>query len=153
MVPLISLSIMLVAPHLNLHSNAIAIEDGSPEGKGFYNNYENDGSAAERNGFYNNNEDGGINSNYPINTNEFEGYYTDKLVVKAKINLQNLERVGFLRISSLINGEEIIKDVPLSEIDRSIPTITIDLMVNKKNDIVEASANDEYMSVHIISKI
>ena len=44
MVPLISLSIMLVAPHLNFHSNAIAIEDGSPEGNGFYNNYENDGS-------------------------------------------------------------------------------------------------------------
>ena len=126
MVPLISLSIMLVAPHLNFHSNAMAIEDGSPEGNGFYNNYENDGSAAEGNGFYNNYEnDGsaaegngfynnyendGINSKYPINTNEFEGYYNDKLVIKAKIYLQNLERVGFLRISSLINGEEIIKD-------------------------------------------
>jgi hypothetical protein len=45
---------MLVAPHLNFHLNAIAIEDDSPEGNGIYNNYENDGSAAERNGYYNN---------------------------------------------------------------------------------------------------
>ena len=60
MVPLISLSIMLVAPHLNFHSNAMAIEDGSPEGNGFYNNYENDGSAAEGNGFYNNYENDGL---------------------------------------------------------------------------------------------
>jgi hypothetical protein len=119
---------MIVTPNLNFHSNAIAMEDGYAEGNSFYNNY----------------EDGGINSQYPIITNEYEGFDNDKLVVKAKIYLQNLERVGFLRISSILNGEEIKKDVPLSEIDRSIPTITIDLMVNKKNDIVEASANDEY---------
>ena len=144
MVPLISLLIMLVTPPLNFHSNAIASEDDSPEGNGFYNNFENDGSAAQENGFYNNYENGAINSKYPINTNQFEGFDNDKLVLKAKIYLQNLERVGFLRISSILNGEEIIKDVPLSEIDRSIPTITIDLIVNKKNDIVEASANDEY---------
>ncbi|MGZ5510843.1 MAG: hypothetical protein ACXWFC_10270, partial [Nitrososphaeraceae archaeon] len=88
-----------MTPNLNFHSNAIAMEDGSPpEGNGLYNNY----------------EDGEINSKYPINTNEFEWFYNDKLVVKAKIDLQNLERVGFLRISSLLNGEEIIKDVPLS---------------------------------------
>ena len=164
LVPLISLSIMLVTPHLNFHSNAIAMVDGSPpegngfynnyenagspppEGNGFYNNYENAGSPPppEGNGFYNNYEDGEINSKYPINTNEFEGFYNDKLIVKVKIDLQNLERVGFLRISSLLNGEEIIKDVPLSEIDRFIPTITIDFVVNKKNDIVEASDKDEY---------
>ncbi|MGZ5491733.1 MAG: hypothetical protein ACXWE6_13485, partial [Nitrososphaeraceae archaeon] len=125
LVPLISLSIMLVTPNLNFHSNAIAMVDGSPpEGNGLYNNYENAASPPEGNGLYNNYEDGEINSKYPINTNEFEGFYNDKLVVKAKIDLQNLERVGFLRISSLLNGEEIIKDVPLSEIDRSIPTIT-----------------------------
>ena len=89
LVPLISLSIMLVTPNLNFHSNAIAMEDGyaegngfynnyendhSAEGTGFYNNYENDDSAAEGNGFYNNYEDGDINSKYPTNTNEFEGY-------------------------------------------------------------------------------
>ena len=44
LVPLISLSIMLVTPHLNFHSNAIAMEDGYAEGNGFYNNYENDDS-------------------------------------------------------------------------------------------------------------
>ena len=55
LVPLISLSIMLVTPHLNFHTNAIAMEDGYAEGNGFYNNYENDHSP-EGNGFYNNYE-------------------------------------------------------------------------------------------------
>ena len=74
LVPLISLSIMLVTPNLNFHSNANAMKDGYAEGNGFYNNYENDG----------------INSKYPINTNEYEGFENHKLVVKAKIYLQNL---------------------------------------------------------------
>ena len=39
MVPLISLSIMLVTPHLNFHSNAIAMVDGYAE-EMVYNNYE-----------------------------------------------------------------------------------------------------------------
>ena len=42
----------------------------------------------------------------------------------------------FLKISSLLNGEEIIKDIELSEIDRSQQTITVNLKVDKKNDIV-----------------
>jgi len=86
----------------------------------FYNNYENNGYIEEENNDLN------------------------KLIVKVKIYLQNLERTGFLRISSLLNGEEIVKEIELSDIDRSQQTITIDLKVDKKNDIVEASSNDEY---------
>jgi hypothetical protein len=82
--------------------------------------------------------------NIQLTQTNLKGFENDKRVVKAKIYLQNLERVGFLRISSLLNGEEIIKDIPLSEIDRSIPAIAIDLLVDKKNDLVEASANDKY---------
>ena len=83
-------------------------------------------------------------------TIENDGYVEEgnndinKIIVKVKIYLQNLERTGFLRISSLLNGEEIIKDIELSEIDRSQQTITVDLKVDKKNDIIEASSNDEY---------
>jgi hypothetical protein len=86
----------------------------------FNNNYQNDGYIEER--------------NHDINI----------LIVKVKIYLQNLERTGFLRISSLLNGEEIVKDIELSEIDRSQQTITVDLKVDKKNDIIESSSNDEY---------
>ena len=71
LVPLISLSIMLVTPNLNFHSNAIAMKDGYAEVNGYYNNYEN----------------GGINSKYSINTNEFEGFENDKLVVKAFLEI------------------------------------------------------------------
>jgi len=70
MVPLISLSIMLVTPHLNFYSNAIAIEDGSPEEYGFYNNYENDGLGTEGNSFYNNYENDGLGA-------EGNGFYNN----------------------------------------------------------------------------
>jgi hypothetical protein len=114
--------IILIIFNLNFHTNAMAIENGyMQEGNSFYNNnYENDGYMQE--------------GNNDIN----------KLIVKVKIYLQNLERTGFLRISSLLNGEEIIKDIELSEIDRYQQTITVDLKVDKKNDVVEASSNDEY---------
>ena len=58
LVPLISLSIMLVTPNLNFHSYAIAMVDGYAEGNGLYNNYENAASPppAEGNGLYNNYE-------------------------------------------------------------------------------------------------
>jgi hypothetical protein len=124
---------------LNFYSNASAIEDGyMQEGNSFYNNYhENDGYMQEGNSFYNNYHE---NDGYMQEGNNDIG----KLIVKVKIYLQNLERTGFLRISSLLNGEEVIKDIELSEIDRYQQTITVDLKVDKKNDIVEANSNDEY---------
>ena len=128
---LIALLITLLSIYLNFYSNAMAIENRYLEehNNHFNNNYQND--------YFNNNyqNDGYIEeSNNDINI----------LIVKVKIYLQNLERTGFLRISSLLNGEEIVKDIELSEIDRSQQTITVDLKVDKKNDIIEASSNDEY---------
>jgi hypothetical protein len=118
---LIGILITLLSIKLNFYSNAMAIENRYiEEHNNFYNNYENNGYIEE--------------GNNDIN----------KLVVKVKIYLQNLERTGFLRISSLLNGEEIVKDIVLSEIDRSQQTLTVDLKVDKKNAIVEANSNDEY---------
>ena len=119
---LIGILVTLITINMNFYSNAMAIENGYVEGYNdlYNNNYENGGYMEERNNDIN------------------------KLIVKVKIYLQNLERTGFLRISSLLNGEEIIKEIDLSEIDRSQQTITVDLKVDKKNDIVEASSNDEY---------
>jgi hypothetical protein len=122
--------VITLSINLNFYSNAMAIENRHVEEyNNFYNNYENDY-------FYNNYENDGYieEGNNDIN----------KLIVKVKIYLQNLERIGFLRISSLLNGEEIIKEIDLSEIDRSQQTLTVDLKVDKKNAIVEANSNDEY---------
>lgn len=68
----------------------------------------------------------------------------DKLVLKVKVFLQGLERTGFLRITSLLNGQEVVKDIPFSEINPSQNTIKVDLKVDKKTDIIQASSNDEY---------
>jgi hypothetical protein len=122
--------ITLISIKVNFYSNAMGIDNRYIEKhNNFYNNYENDN-------FYNNYENNGYI--------EEENNDLNKLIVKVKIYLQNLERAGFLRISSLLNGEEIVKEIELSDIDRSQQTITIDLKVDKKNDIVEASSNDEY---------
>jgi hypothetical protein len=139
---LIGLLIILLSINLNFYSNAMAIENRYLEehNNRYNNNYQNDD-------FYNNNyqNDDFYNNNY-----QNDGYIEEgnndinKIIVKVKIYLQNLERTGFLRISSLLNGEEIIKDIELSEIDRSQQIITVDLKVDKKNDIIEASSNDEY---------
>src|SRR5688572_29364814 len=113
--------ITLIIFNLNFYSNASAIEDGyMQEGNSFYNNYhENDGYLQEGNSFYNNYHE---NDDYMQAGNNDIG----KLIVKVKIYLQNLERTGFLRISSLLNGEEVIKDIELSEIDRYQQTITVE---------------------------
>ena len=122
--------------NINFYSKAIAQENGYDDYS--YYNYENNGYVEGSNNFF-------YNNNYQ-NDGYFEEGFNDinKLIVKVKIYLQNLERTGFLRISSLLNGEEIVKDIVLSEIDKSQQTITVDLKVDKKNDIVEASSNDEY---------
>ncbi len=128
--------ITLISFNLNFYSKAIAQENGYDDYS--YYNYENDGYVEGSNNFY-------YNNNYQNDGYFEEGFNDiDKLIVKVKIYLQNLERIGFLRISSLLNGEEIIKDIELSKIDRSQQTITVDLKVDKKNDIVEANSKDEY---------
>lgn len=68
----------------------------------------------------------------------------DKLVLKVKVFLQGLERTGFLRITSLLNGQEVVKDIPFSEINPSQNTMKVDLKVDKKTDIIQATSNDEY---------
>ncbi|MGZ5509660.1 MAG: hypothetical protein ACXWFC_04175 [Nitrososphaeraceae archaeon] len=70
----------------------------------------------------------------------------DKLVVKAQINLKNidLEKTKFIRVIGFINGEESKKDIPISSIDKSENNLDVELKVNEENDIVEASTPDEF---------
>ena len=70
----------------------------------------------------------------------------EKLVVKANINLKNVDMTNtkFIRLVGFINGEEVKQDIPISSIDKTKNKLDVDLKVNKKNDIVKASSPDEF---------
>jgi hypothetical protein len=70
----------------------------------------------------------------------------NKLVVKAKINLENIdmENTKFIRVIGFINGEEAKQDIPISSIDKSKNNLNVELKVNEENEIVEASNPDEF---------
>ncbi|HEX6671044.1 MAG TPA: hypothetical protein VF084_02340 [Nitrososphaeraceae archaeon] len=70
----------------------------------------------------------------------------DKLIVKANINLKNVDmkNTKFIRVIGFINGEEVKQDIPISSIDKTKNKLGVDLKVNKKNDIVKASTPDEF---------
>jgi hypothetical protein len=58
----------------------------------------------------------------------------DKLIVKARINLENIdiENTKFIRVIGFINGEESKQDIPISSIDKSKKILNVELKVNKK---------------------
>ncbi|MGZ8889980.1 MAG: hypothetical protein ACXW0J_01095, partial [Nitrososphaeraceae archaeon] len=70
----------------------------------------------------------------------------DKLVVKAQINLKNidLEKTKFIRVIGFINGEESKKDIPISSIDKSKKKLDVELKIDIDNGIVEANVPDEF---------
>jgi hypothetical protein len=70
----------------------------------------------------------------------------DKLIVKAQINLKNIdmENTKFIRVIGFINGEEAKQDIPISSIDKSKNNLNVELKVNEENEIVEASSPDEF---------
>jgi hypothetical protein len=78
--------------------------------------------------------------------NDEEEQDDNKLVVKAKLNLNNidLQNTKFIRVIGFINGEEAKQDIPISSIDKSKKNLNVDLKVNEENEIVEASSPDEF---------
>ena len=70
----------------------------------------------------------------------------DKLVVRANINLQNvdLEKAKFIRVIGVINGQEVKEDIPISSIDKTKKTLSVDLKTDVKNEIVTADTPDEF---------
>jgi hypothetical protein len=69
----------------------------------------------------------------------------EKLVVKADINLKNVDmnNTKFIRLIGFIN-EEVKQDIPISSIDKNKNKLDVDLKVNRKNDIIKASTPDEF---------
>jgi hypothetical protein len=68
----------------------------------------------------------------------------DKVLVKARINLVNLEKRGFLSIAAFINGQEVLKNITLDKLDDSKQSLNINLAVDKETDIVKAGDRDEF---------
>ena len=58
----------------------------------------------------------------------------DKLIVKAIINLKNVDmkNTKFIRVIGFINGEEVKQDIPIFSIDKTKNKLDIELKVNKK---------------------
>ncbi len=68
----------------------------------------------------------------------------DKVLVKSRINLLNLEKRGYLNIVAFINGQEVLKNVTLDKIEPSKKSLNVNLAVKKETDIVQAGDRDEF---------
>ena len=92
------------------------------------------------------------NNNDKTTTINSEDTYTEdddidlenKVLVKARINLANLEKQGFLRIAAYINGQEVIKNITLDNLDESKQTLNVNLAVNKETSFLKAGDRDEF---------
>jgi hypothetical protein len=68
----------------------------------------------------------------------------DALVVVSNINLQNIPKIGILKVVGVINGEGFIKDIPLDEFDETTKKLTVNFVMNKDNEFVSAGKPDEF---------
>src|SRR5215210_5684276 len=70
----------------------------------------------------------------------------DQLIVKARIHLANIDmdKTKFLRVTAFINGDDFKQDIPISSIDKTKKTITVDLKTDVDNNIVSAHSPDEF---------
>ena len=87
----------------------------------------------------------------------------DQLVVKAQINLKNidLEKTKFIRVIGFINGEESKKDIPISSIDKSENNLDVELKTHyiaKDNELYKWSSrklppNYRWIVTHVYAGI
>src|SRR5688500_14368334 len=68
----------------------------------------------------------------------------NKLVVMSKINIQNISKTGMIKVVSVINGEDFVKNIPLDELKDSAKKLTVKFEMNKDNEFVSASKPDEF---------
>ena len=85
-----------------------------------------------------------INPTYEDQNNDYNINDKDKIVVKARINVANIEKIGFLNIAGFINGQEVLKNVTLDNFDPSKQTLNVNLPVDKETDIIKAGDRDEF---------
>ena len=85
-----------------------------------------------------------INPTYEDQNNDYNINDKDKIVVKVRINVANIEKIGFLNIAGFINGQEVLKNVTLDNFDPSKQTLNVNLPVDKETDIIKAGDRDEF---------
>lgn len=87
-----------------------------------------------------------IGSSFAQEDDDDEEEDENKLIVEAKLNLENIDLANtkFIRVIGFINGEEAKQDIPISSIDKSDNNLDVELKVNEENDIVEADTPDEF---------
>jgi len=68
----------------------------------------------------------------------------DKILVKARISLVNLEKRGFLNIVAFINGQEVLKNITLDKLYESKQSLNVNLPVNKETNFLKAGDRDEF---------
>jgi hypothetical protein len=79
-----------------------------------------------------------------LNINDEEEAYNDKLVIVSNINLQNIEKKGFLKVVGVINGEDFVKNIPLGKLKDTIKILKVTFSMDKDNEIVSAHKLDEF---------
>ncbi len=85
-----------------------------------------------------------INPTYEDQNSDYNINDKDKVVVKTRINVANIEKVGFLSIAGFINGQEVLKNVTLDNFDPLKQTLNVNLAVDKETDIIKAGDRDEF---------
>jgi len=118
---------------INTHEDINLVEEQTNKS-----NNEND---INKNSMNKNNDNNQTSSN---DNNEDKFNNEDKVMVKTRINLANLEKKGYLSLAAFINGQEVLKNVSLDGIDPSKQTLNVNLVVDRETDIVSAGDRDEF---------
>ncbi|HEX6294836.1 MAG TPA: hypothetical protein VFZ46_06745, partial [Nitrososphaeraceae archaeon] len=87
------------------------------------------------------------NKKYEFTSNESNNDNNDKsdyVTFNARINLQNIEKDGFLRVVGYINGQPFNEDIQLSELAPSKNRLDIKFNVVKETEIVSLGTADEF---------
>ena len=68
----------------------------------------------------------------------------DQLAVITNINLENIEKKGFLKVVAFINGEDFSKKIPLDKLKESTKKVKVKFEMDKENELVSATKPDEF---------
>jgi len=68
----------------------------------------------------------------------------NNLVVVSSINLQNVPKIGMLKVVGVINGEGFIKNIHLDKLDETTNKLKVNFVMNQENEFVSASKPDEF---------
>jgi hypothetical protein len=68
----------------------------------------------------------------------------DQLAVITNINLENIEKKGFLKVVAFINGEDFSKKIPLDKLKDTTKKVKVKFSMDKENELVSATTPDEF---------